>query len=387
MKRLIVLGLVCAFSFCLHAQVVDTTVCEVLKNPTSFNGKTVRIKGTVASDFDQFAVQSGACGLKVNAIWLSYPEGAKAKSGPAALLQLQPASNFAGTVAAEQRAPVTLDKSKDFKQFDSLLATPSKGGGMCLGCGRYEVSATLVGRLDGVAKAGVQRDKAGKIVGISGFGNMNEYSARLVLQSVSDVSSKEIDYSKALAAAKDAKDDGEVGSGSSSDAQEANRKAVKAFGETTAAGQSLSRACDAFGAVGAKSGVNGVILSSGALNEAAAKDEAKAPRDSPDGVLYNVGINNSRVQGDAMVRAYAHMGQHVADLRNPEKGFELAGPFELEFRAWNVTLFSAAAYGQKTLTLPGGALLWNVGWPAGERNNAVMGALRDFLNGTELLGR
>ena len=385
MKRLVVLGLVCAFSFCLHAQVVDTTVCEVLKDPLSFNGKTVRIKGTVTSGFDQFVVESGTCGLHVNGIWLSYPEGSKAKSGPVALLQLQPATNFAGTVAAAQRAPVTLEKSKDFKQFDSLLATPNKNGAMCLGCGRYEVSATLVGRLDG-AVAKLTRDKDGKIIAISGFGNMNEYSARLVLQSVSDVTSKEIDYSKAVAAAKDAKDDAEAGpvNSSGSDAEEANRKAVKAFGETSVAGQNLARAVDAYGKPKED---NGVVIGFGSLDEALAKDEAKGPRDSPDGVLYNVGFNAGRLPGDALARAIAHMGQHVADLRNPEKGFEQAGPYELEFRAWSTVVLSALAYGQKTLTLPGGTLLWNSTWATADKNNLLNGALKDFLSDVELLGR
>ena len=49
----------------------------------------------------------------------------------------------------------------------------------------------------------MKRDKAGKIVGFGGFGNMNAYPARLVLQSVSDVTPKEIDYSKADAVTKD----------------------------------------------------------------------------------------------------------------------------------------------------------------------------------------
>ena len=43
---------------------------------------------------------------------------------------------------------MTLDKSKDFKQFDTLLSTPFKGDGMCLGCGRYTVTATLIGRAE-----------------------------------------------------------------------------------------------------------------------------------------------------------------------------------------------------------------------------------------------
>ncbi len=54
------------------------------------------------------------------------------------MVMIQPARNFAGKYAAPTRTPVTLEKDKDFKQFDSLLAqTHQKGADMCLGCVRY----------------------------------------------------------------------------------------------------------------------------------------------------------------------------------------------------------------------------------------------------------
>ncbi|MGD0800314.1 MAG: hypothetical protein ABR906_03250, partial [Terracidiphilus sp.] len=188
MKRFATIVFVFAISCCLRAQVVDTTVCEILKNPQSFNGKIVRVKASAVAAFDQFVVKGGDCGVKVNDLWLSYPEGIKAKAGPAMMVRVQPARNFAGEIAAIQRTPVELDKNnKDFKQFDSLLAANyNKSGGMCLGCNRYEVTATLVGRLDGVESATLRRNDAGKITGFGGFGHMNAYRARLVLQSVSD---------------------------------------------------------------------------------------------------------------------------------------------------------------------------------------------------------
>ena len=179
---------------------MDTTVCDVVKKPEAFDGKIVRIKGTVFAGFDEFVIKDATdpnCGFTVNAIWLDYPAGTKGKAGPAAMLTMQPAKNFTGTITPPTRAAVTLDKSKDFKQFDSLLAQKhEKGADMCLGCTRYEVTATLVGRLDSVADATLKRDASGKIVGFGGFGNMNAYPARLVLESVSDVTPKEIDFSK-----------------------------------------------------------------------------------------------------------------------------------------------------------------------------------------------
>ena len=87
MKRFAAIIAFCATSFCLHAQVVNTTVCDVLKDPASFNGKTVQLKGLVTAGFDQFEITDKSCGFQVNAIWLDYPEGTHGKAGPVALLQ------------------------------------------------------------------------------------------------------------------------------------------------------------------------------------------------------------------------------------------------------------------------------------------------------------
>ena len=165
MKRLFHIALFCLVAVSLHAQAVDSTVCDILKDPQSFNGKTVRIKGTVSSGFDELIIKAEDCRYSVSGIWLAYPEGTKAKNpGPVAILQLQPAGNFAGTIASTVPAPVSLDKSKDFKQFDSLLAASYKGNGMCLGCTKSEVSATLTGRLDAVQRryAAMQQERSSR---------------------------------------------------------------------------------------------------------------------------------------------------------------------------------------------------------------------------------
>lgn len=364
-KQLIAIVFALAFSCCLHAQVVDATVCDILKNPGSFNGKVVRIKGTVAAGFDQFVVKGADCGQHVNGIWLSYPEGTKAKSGPAAVLQLQPAKNFAGTVAAVDRAPVQLDKNKDFKQFDSLLSTPYKGGGMCLGCVRYEVSATLVGRLDGTVPA-LSRDSTGKIIGVSGFGNLNAYSARLVLQSVSDVISQEIDYTKPAAATMS----------ESALESDAGAKLAREFGSSSVLKDQPKRAIDAFGKPGDD---NGVDVTIGAPSEASQKYDSQSKDASPDGVLFICSFDGDRLKGDQLGRAMTHLGLHIADMRNPEPGTEGAGPYQLEYRAWLTTMLSAIQAGQKTLMLPGGYVLWNSAWPTAELNMRTNDALTRFL--------
>jgi hypothetical protein len=398
MKRALTFVFVLGFSCCIYAQAVDTTVCEILNHPQSFNGKIVRIKGTVVAGFDQFVVKGADCGINVNKnIWLSYPEGTKAKAGPAVTVQLQPAHNFAGDVPAVQRTPVSLDKnSKDFKLFDSQLATPFKKGGMCLGCNKFEVTATLVGRLDAVEKAAVQRDKAGKIIGFGGFGHMNAYTARLVLQSVSDVTSKEIDYSKTVAITKDdtapstlaamGAQTGARGPGlGGGDQLAVARNLVASFAPGITSGIQLKRAIDAFGKEGDRN--SGVVVVHGPGNEAAAKFEGKGGSDSPDGLLFTCTIYTSRLEGDAEARAIFFAGENIASLRSPGPDDMGAGLFDLESHAWAITILDAYISKQKTLTLPGGYLVFNTAWPQADMNKTVGDAIDGFLLNAELLHR
>lgn len=377
MKRVFVLALFLFAGACgLYAQTVDTTVCAVMKDSKSFDGKIVRLKGIASAGFDHFLIKdSTPCGYQIDGIWLSYPAGTKGKAGPVALLTIQPARNFTGKYTSPTRAAVTLDKSKDFKQFDNLLSQPhNKGVGMCLGCARYEVSATFVGRLDAVADPTLQRDKDGKIIGFGGFGNANAYPARLVLQSVTDVTPKEVDFSKSDEVTK-----GDTatfqGTGDLYDPLAAAQKSAAALAGSTA-GEQAQKNIAAFGKQGEH---NGVSIGYGTLNEASPKDEALGTKDSPDGVLFNCTFNLNRLQGDAQVRAIMHMGQHISDLRNAAAGTEQAPLFIMEYNAWSMTVAAALANRQKFLTLPGGMLAWNSTWPGEERSTKIDEALKSFL--------
>ena len=381
MKHALTFVFVLGFSCCLYAQAVDTTVCDILNNPQSFNGKIVRIKGTAVASFDQFVVKGADCGINVNKnIWLSYPEGTKAKAGPAVMVQVQPAHNFTGDVPVVQRTPVTLDKNnKDFKLFDSQLATQYRKGGMCLGCNKFEVTATLVGRLDAVEKAGVQRDKAGKIIGFGGFGHLNAYATRLVLQSVSDVTSKEIDYSATLAITKDDTAPEKL----AADPVTAVRAMADAYKAGDKTGEMFKRAAYAFGKPNEKN--TGVVIVHTPGNEAAAKYEGKAAVDSPDGLLFTCTINESKVSGDAENRAVMFAGENVIDLRNPAPEDVNIPFFDQEERALIVIALDAFASGQKTLTFPGSYLIWNKAWPTDGISKKVDDVIESFILKEELL--
>lgn len=371
----------------LRAQVVDTTVCDVVKKPESFDGKMVRIKGTVVAGFDEFVIKDAAdpnCGFPVNAIWLAYPAGSKAKSGPVAFVDVQPARNFTGKYTPATRTAVTLDKSKDFKQFDSLLSqSHQKGADMCLGCARYEVTATLTGRLDTVADPTLKRDASGKIISFGGFGNMNAYPARMVLQSVADVTPKEIDYSK--------NDEATKGDAMQPPPNLSDLYAAIAFAQKAADALGASAAKDdavkAAAVYGKQGEHTGVFTNIGTANEASGKDEVLGTKDSPDGILFNCTFNSDRLQGDAMVRAVLHIGEHVSELRAPKPGDEGAPAFILESNAWVITTVTAVSAGQKYLTLPGGYLVWDGNWPAADRNDKMEAALKDFMANEAQLSR
>jgi hypothetical protein len=403
MKRILLLAILIAAGACaLQAQVVDTTVCDVLKDPASFNGKLVRIKGTVSVGLDQFTVGSSDCGRPVNVIWLAYPEGTKGKAGPDAMLELRPAHNFAGKYTAATRTPVKLEKDKAFKQFDSTLAEQHKGNYMCLGCGRDQVNATLVGRLDGVADAGLQRDASGKITGLGGFGNMNAYPARLVLQSVSDVTPKEIDYSKDDALTKgitpppDPESSG-MGSGGGRrrsgsqtpssggvvDPLAAARSAAMAIGSSQV-GITAQKDADVYGKKGEKSGVN---IRFGRMNEAPDSDGALGSADSPDGVLYDSTFNMNHLQGAALSAAILHVGQHISELRNPSATDQAEPAILLESNAWAITISAAIYMREKFLMLPGGYVIWNWKWPQADLASNFQTALTSYFAQDGLVNR
>jgi hypothetical protein len=348
----------------LWAQVIDTTVCDVLSNPQSFDGKIVRVKGVVITGFEEFAIKPSGCNQTVNTIWLAYPEGTKGKAGPAALLRLQLGKNHPAAVTNVSRTAVTLDKNKDFKDFDNLLSTPAKTSGVCLACVKFTVTATLVGRLDGAKDTGLIRDSGGKVIGIGGFGNLNRYAARLVLQSVSEIASQEIDYAKGGAPA-----------------PEDTASASRSFTPAAPTADQLKGAVDAFGAPGEDNGVN--VGFSGA-NEIPKDDTAKSNANSPDGLLFQVTFDGERLKGPAMEIALSHVGTHIADIRSTGIGVRDLPLYGTEFRAWQTSVLNAVAQKIKTLTLPGGYIIYSQSWSNSDlgrnANSGILGFLSNWAN-------
>lgn len=328
------------------AQAVDAKVCDILAHPKDFDGKMVRITGIVAAGFDEFVIRDTSCKQSVNAIWLDYPTGTKAKAGPMAVITLQLAKNSPGQATSVSRTPVTLDTGGDFRKFDSILSASAKTRGLCLGCIRSTATATLIGRLDAVDAVSLERTGS-MFTAVKGFGNLARYPARLVIESVANVSENDIDYSKPADLG-----DGEVGLGLTAD--------------------DLKRAAAAFGAPGEDNGVD-VDFSRG--NSLRPDDSAKGSGNSPDGLLLIVTMDE-RLKGSAMGLAMAHTGTEIADLRESPMGRDL---YQLEGRAWGVTVLSAISNKEKTLTLPGGYVAWDSKWTEADQQKQLPRSLNGFL--------
>lgn len=386
MKRLLALAVfLCASACCLHAQVVSTTVCDILKNPVSFNNKMVSIKGTVSVGLDFFVVKDTSCGLNVNAIWISYPEKSKGKAGPPAVVILQPAHNFAGTVRAQNSTPVSLQKDGEFKKFDSLLSDlHDKGNGLCLGCMENDVTATLVGRIDAVANTDIVRS-GGKITGIGGFGNMGGYPARLVLQSVSGVVAQPIDYKttdymkgKSISRGPTTVENTSTITHVDNPLEDAERFVMGLGGSP--GGQDLLAAGQVFPQNG-KNSSNGVDVTVGynSLNEDE-KYDAQSREDSPDGVIYNCVFNEHMLPRDAIQLGILHIGRHIVEVQTPPPAGTTVNFFAQEYNDWVLTAEIAASAQQNAVALPGSYQLWLKDWSQDQQSTNVDQGINDYLN-------
>ena len=346
-----------------RGQVVDASVCDVVNHPMKFDGKMVRVKGVVSADFDALLVRGDSCD---SALWLNYPAGTKAKSGPAAVVTMQLANGSAAAVPAWVGRPaVVLEKNADFATFDTLLSTKVKTPGMCLGCVKNDVTATLVGRVDGTDNAGLVCDASGAVKSLDGFGNLSGYPARLVLQSVSGATAQEIDFSKAPKI----KDDGQ-GSGDK-DYMKLLRGAQAAFPKGGDAAGTLDRAMGVYGAPGVD---NGVTVGFGGTAELV--DEGKSSKSAAGGVVFLVRFDTDKLKGDALSRAVAHEGAEIAS----ERETSVSGYRAVEAQAWQAVLLATIGEHGKSLTLPGGIVMWNTDWPQAEQGSNASSALNDYVN-------
>jgi hypothetical protein len=152
-----------------------TTVCAVMRHPTKFAGRIVRVRATVQSGFEVSALFDPA-NPSCDGPW--FERAPKQDQAPL--------SGDSHDIEFQQRHPIFLVEDENMKRFEDALRAvvyPRKDGMLVLGgTPRYMVTATMTGRVD---YAGERR---------LGFGHMNHWRVRFLLSSVEDVTTEERSY-------------------------------------------------------------------------------------------------------------------------------------------------------------------------------------------------
>jgi hypothetical protein len=146
---------------------------------TFTNGQTVTIHGRVGQPPHDVALVVPGCAEAVVLVYAGDPESRESSE--------------------------KLLKDESFKRFVKYTnATYGKIGskGICMQCPKYQVDATLTGRLDVASdtvpdgqwkdKLGMLHDRSGKFVGKAGSGHPPIQKYRLIIESVSDVVAREL---------------------------------------------------------------------------------------------------------------------------------------------------------------------------------------------------
>jgi len=180
----------------VHSKPIETTVCEILRNPSAFNNKLVRVRGQVSVSFEYSLLQGEGC--SDHAIWFDLAD----ETGPPGLGAVvngngKPgAKNSAGTPVPP--LSVKLVRDSNFERFEHYMTVKAKAK-PCFNpptqatpadCGVDRVTATFTGRIDSVSKtvhkAHLKR-KLGEGTDWKGFGHMGMFDAQFVVEQVEDV--------------------------------------------------------------------------------------------------------------------------------------------------------------------------------------------------------
>lgn len=175
---------------------IETSVCKIVNDPSAFNNKLVKVRGYVSGNFEYSILADEAC--PDNGIWFTFADG----SGPPWLAIAVRGKGMPGGRDSKGRATapvsVRLIRDSNFEELKHYWAISAKGEACADGippalppdCTTYRVTATFIGRVDGVSKgvhaAHLKKSSQDPIDG-RGFGNMGMFDAQIVVQSVEKV--------------------------------------------------------------------------------------------------------------------------------------------------------------------------------------------------------
>jgi hypothetical protein len=170
---------------------LDTTICEIEKDPTAFNNKLVRVRGIVLIGSEYSTIDDEACPPGMG-LWFELGGGG---SSPGLVATIGGGSRPGSEDADGRIVPpfaVKLVRDANFIKFDRLIratirankqAAQSESGEYIF----HGVTATFVGRIDGVSPEihafHLKRKPMDKLDYL-GFGQAGQFDAQLVVRSV-----------------------------------------------------------------------------------------------------------------------------------------------------------------------------------------------------------
>ena len=191
------------------AEPIQTTVCELLKEPARFNGKMVRVRAIVVVGFEFSAIKDASCPHDPSSggLWFSpansidgFIDEHSNKIAEYAFIDSPADLHHPEKLKWIPAPPGIAPNAKELRELYEFVdaqygidVAPHCSDGFCP---KYSVTAILVGRFDHLEarKRAVRTSPGGEISVISlGFGHLGAWASRLAVQSVSDVVATPID--------------------------------------------------------------------------------------------------------------------------------------------------------------------------------------------------
>lgn len=174
---------------------IQATVCQIWDAPWVFDNQWVSVRGYVAGGFETSVLVDSHCSNK--SIWFQFADGSAAPELEAATQSTRPA--YART--DERRLPVKLKRDANLELLFHYWEISAKGErctenapmNQLPDCTTYRVTATFIGRIDGVSKAihMAHLKRPESPVDWKGFGHMGSFDAQIIAGAVEDVEAVE----------------------------------------------------------------------------------------------------------------------------------------------------------------------------------------------------
>jgi hypothetical protein len=174
----------------------QTTICEIVKEPSVYNNELVQVRGTIRVSFEYSVLADESCPSE--GVWFVFGDGSVPPGVTAYVIGSNPTGGRDSKDHAIRPTPVRLVKDSNFQELVKLLNDSARAESCAEGpppdfpppCISHRIVATFVGRIDAVSKklhAAHQKRKSQDAIDGKGFGHMGMFDAQLVVQSVEKV--------------------------------------------------------------------------------------------------------------------------------------------------------------------------------------------------------